>query len=363
MFCPKCGNEIDIKMKFCKKCGEPIKLEANKSEEEFKPKKKKKHLAGKIAASTVAVLLAGSIAAGCVVFYTDPCWQLLHSVNKLLKTESFSFELNVNHNISVELPIVSTQTFDADISYKGDVEYNADNVEMIMRAESDGDIIFMHIKGDKYKVLRKDNEDESKWEEEKDDLSDLFEGQEAVTADNIISNNMLAKYFPSGKISLSNVFKIHNELSSHSDLNIEKKDGYKEISGTIELFELIDSDGFNKSMFLSLFVVLLGGKSDLIKADGTDGIECSDAELFWKNNSDNCPCEISMNFNFNLDALDFISDKLEDNSDIKNFIGIVDGYTDIAAECDTNIELNIDNYSQAEVNTEGVDLNIENTSD
>lgn len=359
MFCSKCGNEIDIKMKFCKKCGEPIKLKASQPEKEFGTKKK--HIAGKIAASVVAVLLAGSIAVGCVVFYTDPCWQLLYSVSKLSHAESFSFELNANNIISVDLPILSTQTFNVSISYKGDVEYDIDNAEVLMRAESDDNVIFMHIKDDKYKILCKDNKNGSKWQEEQTNLSELFKDQKPVTADNFTSNNMIAKCFPLGKLSIINAFKSHDKLAKNSDLHLEKKDGYKEISGTIKLFELIDSDSFNKSMFLSLFVVLLGGKIDLIEENDKDIIDFSDIELLWKSDSDNYPCEISMNLNFNLDAIDVISDQLEDNSDLKNIIGIIDSYSDIKAECDTDIELSIDNYNKADVNTE--DVNIENTLD
>lgn len=361
MFCPKCGSEIDVKMKFCKKCGEPVTLKASQSKKESKPKKK--HLALKIASAAVAVLLAGSIAVGCVVFCTDPCWQLLYSVNKLSHAESFSFELNASNTISVDLPIVSTQTFDVPVAYKGDVEYDIDNAEMIMRAESDDNIIFMHIKDDKYKVLCKDNEAGSKWQENQTALPELFKDQEPVTADNFASNNMIAKSFPSSKFSLSDIFKSHDKLEKNSDLSLESKDGCKEISGTIKLFELVDSGGFDKSMLLSLFVVLLGGKSDLIEVNSKDIIDFSDVEFSWKSDSDHYPCEIGMNLNFNLDALDVISDKLENNSDLKNIIGIIDGYTDLKAKCDTDIKLSIDNYNKADVNTEDVDMNIESTSD
>ena len=361
MFCPKCGSEINVKMKFCKKCGEPITLKTSQSEEESKPKKK--HLALKIASAAVAVLLAGSIAVGCVVFCTDPCWQLLYSVNKLSHAESFSFELNASNTISVDLPIVSTQTFDVPVAYKGDVEYDIDNAEMIMRAESDDNIIFMHIKDDKYKVLCKDNEAGSKWQENQAALAELFKGQEPVTADNFASNNMIAKSFPSSKFSLSDIFKSHDKLEKNSDLSLESKDGCKEISGTIKLFELVDSGGFDKSMLLSLFVVLLGGKSDLIEVNSKDIIDFSDVEFSWKSDSDNYPCKIGMNLNFSLDALDVISDKLENNSDLKNIMGIIDGYTDLKAKCDTDIKLSIDNYNKADVNTEDVDMNIESTSD
>lgn len=315
---------------------------------------RKKHIAGRITAVIIAVSAAAGIAFGCHRFYTDPYWQLLHSAYKLKNAGSFSFEIKTNQTIKLELPVLSEQSFENETVYKGEVQFDDDESELLVRAESEKDIVLLYVKGDKWKMVRKDNTENSHWTEEKVLPTDIFSNEGAVTAGDFEYGNVLAKNGAKGLDFFSKAFKSYEKLTDCSDLSLDRKKGEEVIEGTVKLSELTNSfgksDDDKENPFFSAIMILLGGEAGTIDISS---MKFTDGELSW-NNSGNYPYNVKLDCGMTFDAAEFLSEMMKDSPELQSIVGFLGGFIDADAECDICADAQIYNYGKAHIDTEDI---------
>ncbi|MGN0631783.1 MAG: hypothetical protein ACI4JN_10690 [Ruminococcus sp.] len=319
--------------------------------ENYNPKNRKKRMAAIIISAAVAVSAASAAGFCCYKFYNDPYWQMLHSFNKLKNSESFSFEIKTTQTISLDLPVLADQHIENETVYKGDIQFNKDEDEFIMLAESEKNSVLLYNKDGNWKIARKENITDAKWSEEEISPSDIFNDNDAVTA-GFYNRNMIAKSSSKGLSFISDAFKGYKFLSEYSDLEISRGKKSEEISGTVyitEILENLNNDDSNKdNPVFSAIMLLLGDEPGTINMSS---MKCSDGEICL-NNSSNYPDDLTFDCSVTFDAAEFLSEKAKDIPKLQSIIGFLGGFIETDAKCDISADIQFFNYGEAHIDTE-----------
>lgn len=321
-----------------------------------------KRIIAVIIASVIALSAAVGVIFGYRKFNSDPYWQLLHSANKMKNSESFSFELKTTQNISLDIPVLSEQSFESETLYKGDVEFDKDGSELLLRAQSDDGSILLYKDGSKWITAHKGNEADSEWtvddkedNKENDKKDDIVFESDAETAMYPSRREVLAVGCFKGFKFFADAKKGYSFLTKYSDLQLERADKNEHISGDIKLSKMLEdlgkSDSDDENLAISAIMKLFVGEHSSI---GLDSMEITDGEIYW-NNIDNYPSDVSLDCSVTFDAAQVLSEMAKDSSELQAVIGFLGGIIETDAKCSISTELSIFDYGNALVETEDIE--------
>lgn len=322
-----------------------------------------KHIIAVIIASVIALSTAVGVIFGYRKFNSDPYWQLLHSANKMKNAGSFSFELKTTQNISLDIPVLSEQSFESETLYKGDVEFDKDGSELILRAQYNDGSILLYKDGGKWITARKGNEVDSDWtlddkedNKEKDKEDDIVYESEAETAMYSNPREVLAIGCFKGFKFFTDAKNGYDFLTEYSDLYLEREEDREKISGDLKLSKMLESaqksDSSEKNSAISAIMGLFGGEYGSISS--LDSMEITDGEICW-NNIDNYPSDVTLDCSVTFDAAQILSEMAKDSPELQTIIGFLGGILEADAQCDMNVDIRLFNYESADVKTEDIE--------
>lgn len=327
---------------------------------------RRKKMKKRIIAGALAVIISASAAAGAVFCYSkfnnDPYWQLLHSANKMKNAESFSFELKTTQNISLDIPVLSEQSFESETLYKGDVEFDKDGSELILRAQSDDGSILLYKDGGKWITAHKGNEADSEWtvddkedNKENDKKDDIVYESDAETVMYPNHREVLAIGCFKGFKFFTDAKNGYDFLTEYSDLYLERAEDKEQISGDLKLSKMLESaqksGSGEKNSAISAIMGLFGGEYGSISLNS---MEITDGEICWEN-TNNYPSELSLDYSVTFDAAQVLSEMAKDSPELQAVIDFLGDVIETDANCSISAELSISDYGNAFVETEDIE--------